>query len=80
VNAKQFIEQVEECRVEQWAHSDLWAESERALEAIADHLKVCPDCRGAFDAMGYEAGTLVELEAELGTIRAQDFTCGGGSL
>lgn len=43
-----FLNQVDECQENNWRNSDLWEETEKNLELIAEHLKKCSNCHQDF--------------------------------
>jgi len=75
MKAEQLIEQVNECRKNNWQNSDLGKNSEEMLEAIADHFETCEECRKAFDVQEYPEETLVEFENELSGTELSDWIC-----
>jgi len=50
MKAKDLVRMVEESKASAWRNSLLWREAEIMLEKIADHYKVCSECREMFDA------------------------------
>lgn len=79
MDATTLIRQVEECRRQRWKDSDLSPESERRLEAIADHLAACEECRADFDAMEYPETVLIDFERRLVTTTIEEWICEGGA-
>ena len=75
MNANQLIEQVNVCRKNNWQNSDLGKNSEEMLEAIADHLKTCEECRKDFDVQEYPEETLIEFEGRLSGTDIHDWIC-----
>ena len=75
MNARELIDQVEICVVENWRNSDLWKETEEVLEKIAQHYQVCPECRNDFDSMEYEEKTLLDLENRYSFSDIKDWVC-----
>jgi hypothetical protein len=61
MNAQELMNQVRECREEQWQNSDISAGGERLLEIIAAHYETCEECRENFDVQEYEETTLIDL-------------------
>jgi len=75
MNAKQLIEQVNECAKNSWQNSDLWKESQEMLEKIAEHFENCEECRKEFDALEYPEETLIEFEDRLARTEITDWIC-----
>ena len=75
MNAKQLIEQVNECRQNNWQNSDLGNNSEEMLEKIAGHFENCEECRKEFDAQEYSEETLIDFEDELSGTELSDWVC-----
>ena len=69
MDAKTLIDQVRECKMNNWKNSDLGRNSEKMLVAIADHFDNCEECRTEFDAQAYPETTLIDFEDRLsGTV------------
>lgn len=75
MDADALIRQVDKCRKDNWQNSDLWTESEQMLEKIADHFRVCAECRADFDAMGYPESTLTEFENRIANTQLRGWVC-----
>lgn len=75
MNAKQLIEQVNECAKNHWKNSDLWDDSQEMFEQMAEHFETCEECRKEFDAMCYPEETLIEFEKNLSGTELSDWIC-----
>lgn len=78
MNAKQLIEQTNECVRNHWQNSDLSRRSEIMLGIIAKHFEKCEECRDAFDTEEYTSETLIKFESEmhLNNTNLFDWMCG----
>lgn len=77
LTAKKFIKMVESERRNHWPRSDLMSETERRLEIIADHYKVCEECVDNFNVSGFEAETLMDFirESNFENTELSDWIC-----
>lgn len=75
MNAKQLIEQVNECSKNNWQNSDLGKNSEEMLEKMAEHFENCEECRKEFDVQEYPEETLIDFEDELSNTDVYDWIC-----
>lgn len=75
MNAKQLIEQVNECAKNNWQNSDLGKNSEEMFEKIAEHFENCKECRKEFDAQAYPEETLIEFENRLNGTVLKEWVC-----
>ena len=77
LTSQTFIDMVDRERAINWQNSDIWREGEKMLEVVADHLKVCENCRMLFDDMYYKATTLIEWinETNFDNTAIEDWVC-----
>ena len=75
MKAKDLVRMVEESKASAWRNSLLWREGEIMLEKIADHYKVCSECREMFDAQEYPDETLLGMEKYLANSKLSDWMC-----
>jgi hypothetical protein len=75
MNAKQLIEQVSECKENNWQNSDLGKNSEEMLEIIAEHFENCEECRKEFDSQEYSEEALIDFEGNLSNTDIYDWIC-----
>ena len=75
MNSREFIDQVEAEVFRNWRNSDLWRETEQAMELIAQHLQECEECRDRFDAMEYPETTLIDMENRYSFKNLDDWIC-----
>ena len=64
LTAEKFVEMVDTERRNRWQNSDLMNETERRLEIISDHYKICEECADLFNVSGYESETLMDFVRE----------------
>ncbi len=71
MKADEFIMVVEAEVASDWQNSDLFLETELAMEQIAWHLRGCRKCREEFDLFAEGAATLQDL----GDVVPEERTC-----